>query len=78
MSNKLSNVRLRHSALIALHGHIKTYLECMEREYYGQRSEQERQMCLRLQEAVQVIQGVCWSYYDEEGRIMELGELPGD
>lgn len=75
MDNKLTNVRLRHSALNAMHGHIKTYLECMERDYYGQRSDQEQAMCLRLKEILQVIQGVCWSYFDEEGQIMECGEI---
>lgn len=75
MNNKLTNVRLRHSALNAIHGHIKTYLECMERDYYGQRSDQEQAMCLRLKELLQVIQGVCWSYFDEEGQIIESGEV---
>jgi hypothetical protein len=67
---ELMNVRLRHAALGAIHNHLKTYLDCMELEYYGDRSNQEKLMCQELRSALKRVKEVLATYYDKEADLM--------
>jgi len=64
------SVRLRHAALGAVQCHLKTYLDCMELEYFGARFNQEKLMCKELRDSLKRINEVLGVYYNREAELM--------
>ena len=64
----LTNIRLRHASLIAVHSHIKNYVECLERGYYGKNEDHEKNLIKILRKTLKDIDESLWKYYDEESK----------
>ena len=69
--NDLPNIHLRHSALSAIHGHLKSYVMCMERNYYGSRSQSEIELTKSLKATLEQVEILMNDYYNQEAAAME-------
>lgn len=70
-NHDISNIHLRHSALSAIHSHLRNYLMCMERDYYGPRSVEEKELTKNLKTTLEHVENVMNSYYHQEAAAME-------
>lgn len=66
----LNNIRVKHIMLLGLYAQMKNYLGCMERGYLGEMSEGEKNLIDELKATLLKIENVCWTYCEEEGRII--------
>lgn len=67
----LENLRLRHSMLSSLFHHAKNYNECMEREYFGPRSPQEKLLCQKINDTLAIVEKTMSDYKQEQANILE-------
>lgn len=70
-NHDISNIHLRHSALSAIHSHLRNYLMCMERNYYGPRSQEEIELTKNLKTTITHIETVMNTYYYQEAAALE-------
>lgn len=67
----LDNIQLRHAMLASLHSHLKNYMLCMDRGYFGPKSAQETELTANLHETMSRVEAAMCRYYDMEAAILE-------
>lgn len=68
---ELRTLRLRHAALAAVSFHMKSYLNCMELDYFGNRTNQEKLMCKEMRASIARINEVLAVYYNREAELID-------
>lgn len=67
----LANLHLRHSMLSSVHSHLKNYMLCMERNYFGIRSKEEIELTNNLKTTLLHVETIMGSYYNQEAAALE-------
>lgn len=70
-SKRLANLHLRHAMLSAIHSHLKNYMLCMDREYFGERSPEEIELTKKLHEVMVLTEASLGRYFNLEAEIFE-------
>lgn len=66
----LGNIRVKHSMLFMTHAQIKTYLECIDRNYLGEMDSDEKKLVDELKKVVAKIQHTLDHYAFQEAEIL--------
>lgn len=66
----LGNIRVKHSMLFTTHVQIKTYLECIDRNYLGEMDPAEMRLIEELKKVVAKIEHTLDNYAFQEAEIL--------
>jgi hypothetical protein len=70
--NSLANIHLRHSTLASMHSHLKNYMMCMDRNYFGtNNTPEEIELVKNLHTTLEHIEAVMCKYYNQEAAILD-------
>lgn len=67
---ELANLHLRHAMLSSLHSHLRNFMLCMDRNYFGVKTKEETELTNNLRTTLTLVEAVMGKYYNDEAEIL--------
>jgi len=67
----IANLRVRHSLTLSVYTCAKNYLDCMDQNYLGERTEKELQLAEELHKVLFTMHSVIQDYRNRQAELLE-------